>query len=414
MRDRETNLLVGEIAQVRLRAGVAQTTAEDAGNVAQEALDTANDAVPAVNYTADDVLAKLLTVDGDGSGLDADALDGQPGSYYAARANHTGSQVAATISDLPEAVQDLVGAMLTQGANVTLTYDDATGALTIALSTSPALTGTPTAPTAASATSNTQIATTAFVHACITDLINASPSTLDTLKELADAIGDDPNFATTVATSIATKLAKASNLSDLTNPATARTNLGVAINSDVQAFSANLAAMAGVVSAADKLFYFTGSGAGSVTPFTAAGRALMDDATAADQRTTLGLGTAAVKNTGTSGDAVPILNGGATTWDAGATFGGDVKATGAITAAGTWAGAGSGHQVWCDVDSGVGRFGSYDLGAGAYKPMLLAASKYSLFLSSLGNYANDAAAAAGGVAVEQLYRNGSVVMIRSA
>jgi len=107
---------------------------------------------------------------------------------------------------------------------------------------SPSLTGTPTAPTAADATSSTQIATTAFVHSLITALINASPSTLDTLKELADALGDDPSFATTVASSIATKLAKASNLSDLTNVATARANLslGTAALVDTGTSSANV------------------------------------------------------------------------------------------------------------------------------------------------------------------------------
>lgn len=86
---------------------------------------------------------------------------------------------------------------------------------------SPALTGTPTAPTAAAATNTTQIATTAFVRTEISNLVASSPATLDTLDELAAALGDDPNFATTVTNSIATKAPLASP--DLTGVPTAPT-----------------------------------------------------------------------------------------------------------------------------------------------------------------------------------------------
>ncbi len=75
---------------------------------------------------------------------------------------------------------------------------------------SPALTGTPTAPTAAVATNNTQIATTAFVKAVVAALVDSSPGTLDTLNELAAALGDDPNFATSIANELALKAPKTS------------------------------------------------------------------------------------------------------------------------------------------------------------------------------------------------------------
>ncbi|WP_412506675.1 head decoration protein [Roseovarius sp. SYSU LYC5161] len=92
---------------------------------------------------------------------------------------------------------------------------------------SPAFTGTPTAPTASPSTNTTQIASTAFVQAAIAALVDAAPGALDTLNELAAALGDDPSFASTVTNGLADKLEKSANLSDLTNADTARSNLGL-------------------------------------------------------------------------------------------------------------------------------------------------------------------------------------------
>ncbi|EMY2468225.1 phage tail protein [Escherichia coli] len=74
-----------------------------------------------------------------------------------------------------------------------------------ALLSSPALTGTPTAPTAAQSVNNTQIATTAFVKSAIAAMVGSAPAALDTLNELAAALGNDPNFATTMLNALAGK-----------------------------------------------------------------------------------------------------------------------------------------------------------------------------------------------------------------
>jgi phage-related tail fiber protein len=75
---------------------------------------------------------------------------------------------------------------------------------------SPALTGSPTAPTPLAGNNSTQLANTAFVQAAISKLIASAPGALDTLNELAAALGNDPNFATTMTNALALKAPLAS------------------------------------------------------------------------------------------------------------------------------------------------------------------------------------------------------------
>jgi len=96
-----------------------------------------------------------------------------------------------------------------------------------------ALTGNSTAVTQAANNNSTRIATTAYVQTELTDLIGGAPGTLDTLNELAAAIDDDASYASTLTTALGTKLTKTSNLSDVSNAGTARTNLGVGSGDDV-------------------------------------------------------------------------------------------------------------------------------------------------------------------------------------
>ena len=97
---------------------------------------------------------------------------------------------------------------------------------------SPALTGTPTAPTAAAGTNTTQIATTAFVGTAVSNLVASAPAALDTLNELATALGNDASFSTTITNSLAAKAPLASPA--LTGTATA-VNLTVTGTSNMSA-----------------------------------------------------------------------------------------------------------------------------------------------------------------------------------
>ena len=107
-------------------------------------------------------------------------------------------------------------------------------------------------------------------------------------------------------------LTATNNLSDISSASSGRTNLGLVIGTNVQAYDADLAAIAGLTSAADRIAYFTGAGAASLATFSTAGRALVDDADASAQRTTLGLGTMATQGSGaiaiTGGSVVGITD----------------------------------------------------------------------------------------------------------
>ena len=81
-----------------------------------------------------------------------------------------------------------------------------TASSTYAPIASPTFTGVPAAPTATAGTNTTQVATTGFVTTAVANLVASAPSTLDTLNELASALGNDASFSTTVTNSIATKL----------------------------------------------------------------------------------------------------------------------------------------------------------------------------------------------------------------
>ncbi|MCD6763572.1 phage tail protein [Escherichia coli] len=176
-----------------------------------------DDKVLELKVFVDDKMAKHLAAPDPHSQYapkESPTLTGTPKAPTPAKGNNT-TQIATTafvqaaitalINGAPATLDTLkeIAAAINNDPKFSTTINNAL-ALKAPLS-SPALTGTPTAPTAAQSVNNTQIATTAFVKSAIAAMVGSAPAALDTLNELAAALGNDPNFATTMLNALAGK-----------------------------------------------------------------------------------------------------------------------------------------------------------------------------------------------------------------
>jgi hypothetical protein len=137
----------------------------------------------------------------------------------------------------------------------------------------------------------------------ISGVISNGTSSLDpTLQAIANITSSADRYiyftgVDTVTTGTVTSFAR--TLLDDADNSTARTTLGLTIGTNVQAYDATLATIAGLTTAADRYIYFTGVDTAVTGTITTFGRSLIDDASNANARTTLGLGDIATQNSGT-------------------------------------------------------------------------------------------------------------------
>lgn len=119
---------------------------------------------------------------------------------------------------------------------------------------------------------NGNYATEAFVTSAVAALVDSSPGALDTLNELAAALGDDPNFAASVTGALGGK----------------------------QPLDGTLTALAALTTSANQMVYATGLDSFALTPLSTFARSLLDDASAESMRTTLGLGDLSIQSIATA------------------------------------------------------------------------------------------------------------------
>jgi hypothetical protein len=207
---------------------------------------------------------------------------GETGLEYATLAGGGNAQTADPLSQFAA----------TTSAQLAGVISDETGTDALVFANSPALTGNPTAPTQTAGNNSTRISTTAFVQAAIAALINSAPGALDTLDELAASFGDDANFATTMTNALAGKQTLDATLTALAALTIAANSLTIGTGAD--AFNQ-------VTFAANRFPARASTGNLEAKTITDQALALLDDSTAAAQRTTIGAAAALTSGTTITG-----------------------------------------------------------------------------------------------------------------
>jgi hypothetical protein len=415
---------------------------ETASDNAEAALSTRLDTLEADPTTATALAAVQADVDANETASDnaeaalstrLDTLEADPTTATALAAvqadvnqNETDSDSAeAALSariDTLEADPTTATALAAVQSDVDQNESDADTAIALKANiASPTFTGTPAAPTASAGTNTTQLATTAYVTAAVAALIDSAPGAINTLNELAAALGDDANFSTTITNSIAAVQ------SDVNQNETDSDAAEAALSGRIDTLEADPTTATAVAAKLD---------ASAVSTF---GGTLVDDADAGAARTTLGLGN--VDNTSDAGK--PVSTAAQTALDLKANLAGPAL-TGAPTVPTASAGTNT-TQIASTafVSTAVSNLkGNAPSGLDTLEELATALTNDTaaiqnqttlinaralinngthtgttgvanvVFSSGLTDAANDSAAATAGVAVNQLYRNGSVVMIR--